>query len=79
MLKGWILYKHNPKNSHESNRLVEEFQKDNIEVNIINPNDIDIDGWIVNNIMYLQSCNPIEKLKCNIIFIRLKQVYIHRI
>ena len=42
MLKGWILYKHNPENSYESTRLVEEFKKENIDVSIINPNDIDI-------------------------------------
>ena len=42
MHKGWILYKHNPESSYESNRLVEEFQKEDIDVEIINPNDIDI-------------------------------------
>ena len=42
MLKGWILYKHNLENSYESNRLVEEFKKENINVDVINPNDIDI-------------------------------------
>ena len=42
MHKGWILYKHNPKNSYESKRLVEEFKKEDIDVKIINPNDIDI-------------------------------------
>ena len=42
MLKGWILYKHNPENSYESNRFVEEFKREDIDVDIINPNDIDI-------------------------------------
>ena len=28
MLKGWILYKHDPANSYESTRLVEEFKND---------------------------------------------------
>jgi gamma-F420-2:alpha-L-glutamate ligase len=42
MLKGWILYKHNPENSYESNRLIEEFKKENINIDVINPNDIDI-------------------------------------
>ena len=42
MDRGWILYKHDPENSYESNRLVEEFKKENIDIDVINPNDIDI-------------------------------------
>ena len=42
MSRGWILYKHDPQNSYESNRLVEEFKKESMDIDIINPNDIDI-------------------------------------
>ena len=42
MHKGWILYKYDPSKSHECKRFIEEFHKENIEVEIINPNDIDI-------------------------------------
>ena len=42
MVSGWILYKHDPDDSYESNRLVEEFKIHNIDVRIINPTEIDI-------------------------------------
>ena len=42
MVSGWILYKHDPADSYESKRLVEEFKIHNIDVRIINPTEIDI-------------------------------------
>ena len=42
MVSGWILYKHDPDDSYESKRLVEEFKIHDIDVRIIDPNEIDI-------------------------------------
>ena len=40
--KGWILVKDKFWDSYETNRLTEEFQKQDIEIQLVNPNDIDI-------------------------------------
>jgi len=42
MVSGWILYKHDPEDSYESKRLIEEFKIHNVDVRIINPTEIDI-------------------------------------
>ena len=42
MYKGWILCKPMFQESYETNRLVEEFRNQDIEVNIFDPNEIDI-------------------------------------
>ena len=42
MIKGWILNKPQFQDSYETTRMVEEFKKQNIEVKIIDPNEIDI-------------------------------------
>tara|TARA_Y100001970_G_scaffold278724_1_gene384848 strand:- start:873 stop:1790 length:918 start_codon:yes stop_codon:yes gene_type:complete len=41
-LNGWILYKNPIEESWETNRLVEEFTKQDIEIRVVNPNDVDI-------------------------------------
>jgi gamma-F420-2:alpha-L-glutamate ligase len=42
MTKGWILNKIKFHNSYETKRLVEEFEKQDIDVRVIDPNEIDI-------------------------------------
>jgi hypothetical protein len=42
MYKGWMLVKPQFQNSYETKRLLEEFDKNKINVKIIDPNDIDI-------------------------------------
>ena len=41
-MNGWILYKNPIEESWETNKLVEEFNKQGIEVRVVNPNDVDI-------------------------------------
>jgi len=41
-LNGWILYKNPIEESWETNKLVEEFTKQDITVRVVNPNDVDI-------------------------------------
>jgi len=41
-MNGWILYKNPIEESWETNKLVEEFTKQNIKVRVVNPNDVDI-------------------------------------
>ena len=41
-MNGWILYKTDPKESWETQRLIEEFEKQDIEVRVVNPQDVDI-------------------------------------
>ena len=42
MHKGWLLVKPKFHESYETNRLVEEFKNNNINVSLIDPNEIDI-------------------------------------
>ena len=42
MHKGWLLVKPKFRECYETNRLVEEFQNNKINVKIIDPNEIDI-------------------------------------
>ena len=41
-VKGWILVKDKFKDSYESKRLAEEFEKSNIDIRLVNPYEIDI-------------------------------------
>tara|TARA_B100000902_G_scaffold89938_1_gene93678 strand:- start:4408 stop:5295 length:888 start_codon:yes stop_codon:yes gene_type:complete len=41
-MTGWILYKRDIKESYETQRLVEEFEKQDIKVRVVNPQDVDI-------------------------------------
>ena len=41
-MTGWILYKKNIEESYETQRLVEEFEKQDIKVRVVNPQDVDI-------------------------------------
>ena len=41
-MNGWILYKNNVKESYETLRLVEEFEKQGIKIRVVNPQDVDI-------------------------------------
>ena len=41
-MNGWILYKNPIEESWETNKLVEEFEKQNIKIRVVNPNDVDI-------------------------------------
>lgn len=41
-MNGWILYKRNIKDSYETQRLVEEFQKTGVKIRVVNPQDVDI-------------------------------------
>ena len=42
MVKGWILVKDKFWESYETNRLIEEFQKQDIDIQLVDPNTIDI-------------------------------------
>ena len=39
---GWMLVKDKFWESYETNRLIEEFQKQNIDIQLVDPNTIDI-------------------------------------
>ena len=41
-MNGWILYKRDPNESWECQRLVEEFDKQGVDVRVVNPQDVDI-------------------------------------
>ena len=41
-MNGWILYKNDPGESCETQRLVQEFEKQDIKVRIVDPQDVDI-------------------------------------
>ena len=41
-MTGWILYKKKIEESYETQRLVEEFEKQDIKVRVVNPQDVDI-------------------------------------
>ena len=41
-MNGWILYKNDPGESWETQRLVQEFEKQDIKVRIVDPQDVDI-------------------------------------
>ena len=41
-MTGWILYKRKLEDSYETQRLVEEFEKQDIKVRVVNPQDVDI-------------------------------------
>jgi len=41
-MTGWILYKKDINESYETQRLVEEFEKQNIKIHVVNPQDVDI-------------------------------------
>ena len=41
-MNGWILYKNPVEESWETNRLIEEFKKQDINVRVVNPQDVDI-------------------------------------
>ena len=41
-MTGWILYKKKIESSYETQRLVEEFKKQNIKIHVVNPKDVDI-------------------------------------
>lgn len=41
-MTGWILYKKNINESYETQRLVEEFEKQDIKIHVVNPQDVDI-------------------------------------
>ena len=41
-MNGWILYKNDIKESYETQRLVEEFEKQDFKVRVVNPQDVDI-------------------------------------
>ena len=41
-MTGWILYKRKIDDSYETQRLVEEFEKQDIKVRVVNPQDVDI-------------------------------------
>ena len=41
-MNGWILYKNDVSESYETLRLVEEFERQDIKIRVVNPNDVDI-------------------------------------
>ena len=41
-MTGWILYKRKIEDSYETQRLIEEFEKQDIKVRVVNPQDVDI-------------------------------------
>jgi len=41
-MTGWILYKKDINESYETQRLVEEFEKQNIKIHVVKPEDVDI-------------------------------------
>ena len=41
-MNGWILYKNDLKESYETQKLVEEFDKQGIKVRVVQPDDVDI-------------------------------------
>ncbi len=41
-MNGWILYKNDIKESYETQKLIEEFEKQDFKVRVVNPQDVDI-------------------------------------
>ena len=41
-MNGWILYKNPIEESWETQKLVEEFEKQDVKIRVVNPNDVDI-------------------------------------
>ena len=41
-MNGWILYKNDIKESYETQKLIEEFEKQGLKVRVVNPQDVDI-------------------------------------
>ena len=41
-MNGWILYKHPVEESWETQKLIEEFEKQEIKIRVVNPQDVDI-------------------------------------
>jgi gamma-F420-2:alpha-L-glutamate ligase len=41
-MNGWILYKNHIEESYETQKLVEEFEKQDIKIRVVNPQDVDI-------------------------------------
>ena len=41
-MNGWIIHKKSLGENHEVSRLVEEFEKRDIKVRVVNPQDVDI-------------------------------------
>mgnify|MGYP002413314026 FL=1 len=41
-MNGWILYKNPIEESWETQKLVEEFEKQGVKIRVVNPNDVDI-------------------------------------
>ena len=41
-MRGWILYKRDLSESYETQRLVEEFEKQDVKIRVVNPSDVDI-------------------------------------
>ena len=41
-MNGWILYKNPVKESYETQKLVEEFEKQGLKIRVVNPQDVDI-------------------------------------
>ena len=41
-MNGWILYKNKVEESYETQKLVEEFEKQDIKIRVVNPQDVDI-------------------------------------
>jgi gamma-F420-2:alpha-L-glutamate ligase len=41
-MNGWILYKNKIEESYETQKLIEEFEKQDIKVRVVNPQDVDI-------------------------------------
>ena len=42
MINGWILYKNDIEESYETQRLIEEFEKQDLKVRVVHPDDVDI-------------------------------------
>ena len=41
-MNGWILYKNKIEESYETQKLVDEFEKQDIRIRVVNPQDVDI-------------------------------------
>ena len=41
-MNGWILYKNNIQESYETQKLVDEFEKQGLKIRVVNPQDVDI-------------------------------------
>ena len=41
-MNGWILFKRDVKDSYETQKLIEEFEKQGLKIRVVNPQDVDI-------------------------------------